>query len=212
MFQKQKKRMGEYVLTTPANHHHAQTYQAENTPVDNIRVAQPREYNRHTSIGNKNMPALINNTMNSKNKIKIKGPVIRPLRSPPPEWKAKVDTGYKSSNAPQLVTKRWIEQNYERGYESAPLEDLDYEGAEFTTDYDDEAEGPYARSFHGFRAETSGEGPETAAFYFNAKYHNRPQFFAKPHLRRDAFVTTPYSVNDFNARAVGWSKAYAQHY
>lgn len=212
MFQKQKKRMNEYVLTAPVDYQSSPGYQSDNAPVESRRAPQPREYSRHTPAGSKNMPALINNTMNAKSKSKMSGPVFRPLRSPPPEWRAKVDAGYSRSNyTPQYVSKRWVEENY-GGYESAPPEDLNYEDAEFMNSFVAEnGVGSYARSLHGSRAE-SREGPETAAFYFNAKYHNKPHYLAKPQIRRDAFVTTPYSNNDFNARAVGWSRAYAQQY
>ena len=205
MFQKQKKRMNEYVLTAPANYLQTQ----EDTPIETRQAAQPREYNRHTPAGSKNMPALVNNTMNVKMKKKIKGPVIRPLRSPPPEWRAKVDSGY-SKHAPQYRSRRWAPGDYEAGYESAPPEDLIYEDAEFVNDYVG-GEGTNVRSNQVSRAD-SREGPETAVFYFNAKYQSRPHYFRRPYIQRDAFVTTPYSENDFNARPVGWSKAYAEQY
>ena len=202
--------MAEYVLTTPTTYQNDPRVYQQDTPAETTQTTIPREYNRHTPAGSKNMPALVNNTMNTKTNKRMKGPVIRPLRSPPPEWKAKVDAGY-IRHTPQYRTRKWRQQVHETGYESAPPEDLNYEDAEFVYGPED-GEG-YVSSLHPSRADSRGEGPSTAAFYFNAKYQNKPRYYRRPYyITRDAFVTTPYAENDFNATAVGWSPAYADHY
>ena len=204
MFDKQRKRMNNYTKSSSVNDVADYgdgniTYQ-ENT--ENEVSEYPVFYDIKSRQENVNMPALVNNTIQTKRSPKISGPVIRPLRSPPPEWRAKVEANYELSNSSGNNAPKWERSNsYDTGYQSAPVENT-----RFYRYLDEERNGPLYYSL-ATKQERSKSENRPVMFHFNAKRPQNVQRFA-----RSAFVCTPYAYNDFNARPVGWSKAYADNY
>ena len=210
MFQKQRKRMNEYILTSSNN-------DTETLP-DVYPASEPSNskqeiyflQNKPVPAGSKNMPAYINNTMAGKQKkTKISGPTIRPLRSPPPEWKAKVDSDYSISDQVPFGKSRLAREDssYETGYDSAPPEDTNF-------DEDDEYFDGYSQptnSVPEWRA-SSTDGLRQPSFYYYHASSSRPHYIERPLTSRAAFLTSPYVENDFNARPVGWSREFAEQY
>ena len=206
MFEKQKNRMKEYVFTAPAKSTQQTIHNNPYPSTEGQKVSYTKVYSMPVPVGSKNMPALVSNTMSSKNKKKMSGPVIRPLQSPPPQWRAKVDADYSSADA-MYQPEKFEEQEYlvEAGYESAPPEDTNPE--EFYYDRDQDV-----RSLHEFRTDLRGNSVLPVAYYYNAKTSSKPSYFQRKRISQATYVGAPYIENDFNARAVGWSRAYAENY
>ena len=129
--------------------------------------------------------------------------ILPPLRSPPPEWRAKVESSYSiSKDDTKKSIGRWNSMDVNRNKFSsrsisAPLlsEDEIY-GISVEND----------RQKAGSAIETNSEsnnGP--AVFNSEVKNHGVQN-------EKSGFLTKPYIQYDFNARPVGWSRAYAAQY
>ncbi|XP_076825401.1 uncharacterized protein LOC143470978 [Clavelina lepadiformis] len=133
------------------------------------------------------------------------GDLIPRLHSPPPEWRAKVEADYRLYDCQTLPNRRWntvdpTHRSHSSRSESAPPPA--YQGDEDVF---------YSGSAHENRP-SSGAVPAVHV-NFDARLHKEA-----PHRKqgvrtgRGVFMTTPRVQHDFNARAIGWSRCYAEQY
>lgn len=194
MFQKQQKRINEHVDSSPSNELAAEygenvLYKLPGNQAPNystVKIEKPIQRSTYKS-------------KKTKRSQKMTGPVIRPLQSPPPEWRAKVEANYKLESDP--ISAQQSLRQYEPGYQSAPEDDGGFDDSYFL----EEDEQNYLRSVSYESVAAREERP--AMFYFSGRKPRRINKFTGL-----AFVSTPFTYYDFNARPVGWSNAYAKNY
>jgi len=214
MFVKQKKRMEQFTSEeVPGKKNEG----PEEPPAPIEDRATPWNMARQSTTSVKYIPSQIYRSDLSR-ELRGHRSLLAPLPQPPPEWRAKVEANYTlvDESHTAKVPRRWnVEDSYYRarnrmrGYVPPPsLRQADDEGLHlngYYTDADIENNNESPPSF----------GPDlpAASVAFNARAHRlAPHRKQAPITGRGVFVTTPHCQLDFNARAVGWSKAFAEQY
>lgn len=188
MFMKQRKRMQDF--TSPESVGKVQNNETDPQLLEDEELSgdrsTPWDISKTSSSAIKYTPRSIFQSTFSK-KRKRKDQILPPLRSPPPEWRAKVESAYKY---PQTKLKKPI-----RIWNSV-----------------DESRKTTSRSGSAPPFMSHSTDPESVTARQNSgsvigmrNENTAPQ-------QGVGVVTTPYIQYDFNARPVGWSKAYARQY
>jgi len=192
MFMKQKKRMADY--TSPETSGIARDYE------DDPDVLEDEEsQNLHSTSGNVSRKYVPKPLFQGKFSKRRRDQILPPLRSPPPEWRAKVESSYTISKDKNPI-RRWNSKDANRNAyrsESAPL--LDEDRANHAPMAD--------RQKSGSAIGMNNELKQVPAAAFSVDARN--QGFQNG---KSGFITSPRIQYDFNARAVGWSDQYAAKY
>lgn len=204
MFMKQKNRMKQFTSSET----NGKTLEFE----QDLSDAEPISWSNDTSTIRSYTPASPH--YNSFRKSgKLKNQLITPLRSPPPEWRNKVEANYRiGSSTTSVPHQRWNSRplSYVARSGSAPPPYQTQLSCDSTGNvYDRKQAGSVAR----MQSESESTSHSASVMHFNARKHKQAPH-RKQGLRagRGVFTTTPYVEHDFNARAVGWSKAYVNQY
>ena len=212
MFLRQKLRMDNYT-SLPRSGMIREDVEDENQELDE-EVRSSSRIQRNTSpAAVKYHPSPLYQKSSSKKWKKENDRILPSLRSPPPEWRAKVDSDYSLYYNETLPNQRWntigkSRKPYFSRSESAPLP------TENTED-DTSAVVENRQKSESVIGLSSEAKPSTSKLVvsFDARKHPRaPHRQQGVRARRGIFTTTPHIQYDFNARAVGWSKAYARQY
>ena len=175
----------------------------------------PWEINQQTYATGNHIPQFLPHKSSIK-KRKQKGKILPPLHSPPPEWRAKVESNYRiGSDEPFFPSKRWNGEVpgslfYSARSESAPPPLPSQASCELIIDQSERKQRGSVSDIH---SESKNIFRPASVVRFDARKHKQA-----PHRKQGVragkgiVMTTPHVENDFNARAVGWSKAYANQY
>ena len=149
-----------------------------------VNVSSPWNLPKRSSANKYNPESIFNNFSRKRSR---KNQIISPLRSPPPEWRAKVESAYTYPADTKKPIRRWnsVDENRKTSSRSGSAPPLTS---------DDTIEREKSKSVIGVRNENVSTWNDRRA------------------AGRIVLATAPYIQYDFNARPVGWSRSYATQY
>ena len=209
MFIKQKKRMGNYTSLA------TQGGVMSDSEVKDRKLERPTPWNiaKTSSAAVKYIPTSFYHNSLTKERKKVKGHVFSPLCSPPPEWREKVESDYRIIYDSQtLPNRRWntvdaTHRSHSFRCESAPPENWEKLINPIT-----EEERNLGGSAMGVTSKSQTEDSAVVVNFDARKHKKAPHRKQGVRAGRGIFTTTPHIQHDFNARAIGWSRAFAEQY
>ncbi|XP_002131876.2 uncharacterized protein LOC100181543 [Ciona intestinalis] len=204
MFIRQKKRMDQY--TSAGSKGKRSEDPEDNVPVGVEERATPWNLACESGQSVRYIPAHVYHNQMTK-EVTEKGSILPPVSNPNFIERAEVE------DLPEVVhlgpPRRWNIYDAQIAPSrcgSAPPMFHDYDD-EYDTDYN-----CFAKPINGCKS-GSRFGVPTSTITFNARRHGEaPHWRQGMFKNRSVFVTQPHAHLDFNARPVGWSRSFAEHY